>query len=418
MKAAPGNPLSVSTKRSILACFVLLCSAAAAQVAADEDCIVTIVATVPDNTPTLYLAGNHPSLGRWKPDGIQMEGTGRERTTRFAVPMGTDLEYKFTLGSWEREALGPSGMVMPNFKVRISGNTELRHEVPSFKKEVSAYLDDWQNSGVLGRLVYWRDVASEYLGAARHVSIWLPPGYDEDLGRRYPVLYMSDGQNLFDPRIANTGTDWGVDEAVVDLVDEEAIEPIIVVGIWSTAARGREYSPWHLAPQYARFLIEELMPRVDSEFRTMTDAAHTAHMGSSMGGLLSYYLAMHHPTEFGAGGCLSTHFPLSEEVAARIMRGVDRPEKPDATPYVLRDIEGGLTVPPGTRLWFDYGTKGLDSEYGPTHDAVRQWLVQQQRIDGTDFVIRCYEEADHNEASWRERLGDPLRFLFESRAAD
>ena len=91
-----------------------------------------------------------------------------------------------------------------------------------------------------GRLVYWTDVSSAFLGPKRHVEIWLPPGYDDNPTTRYPVLYMHDGQNLFDPRIANTGVDWGVDEAVVKLVTQGVIPPIIVVGVWSTSARSKD----------------------------------------------------------------------------------------------------------------------------------------------------------------------------------
>ena len=149
---------------------------------------------------------------------------------------------------------------------------------------------------------------------------------------------------------------------------------MIVVGAWSTDERGPEYSPWHGAPEYARFLIEELMPRVNAEFRTLTGPENTAHMGSSMGGLLSFYLVTYHPEAFGSCGCVSTHFPLSERVWAQVGYGEDG-EALDETPFILRDIEAGLTVPQGARYWFDYGTEGLDGEYGPTHETVREWLL-------------------------------------------
>jgi enterochelin esterase-like enzyme len=246
----------------------------------------------------------------------------------------------------------------------------------------------------------------------RHVEVWLPPGYDADPSRRYRVLYMHDGQNLFDPRIANTGVDWGVDEAVMDLVEKDVIPPIIVVGVWSTAERGPEYSPWHRAPDYARFLIEELMPRVNAEFRTLTGPENTAVAGSSMGGLLSFNLVTHHPDVFGTCACMSTHFPLSEAMFADYFGAVVKTARPDETPYIIRDIEAGLTVPRGVRYWFDYGSRGLDSEYGPSHEAVRSWLLEQGRVEGEDFVVRRYEGADHNETSWRARLRDPLTFLF------
>ncbi len=371
---------------------------------------------MPAGTGAVYLAGSLPRLGPWRADGIAMTGTGRERVASVTAPPGTTLEYKFTLGTWEREALSATGTVPPNNRLVLTKDTVLTHEVTGFKKDQREYIADWRGSGVKGRLVYWTDVSSAFLGPKRHVEIWLPPGYDEHPAMRYPVLYMHDGQNLFDPRIANTGVDWGVDEAVTRLVSQGVMPPIIVVGVWSTSARGREYSPWHDAPKYARFLIEELMPRVDREFRTRTGPANTAAMGSSMGGLLSFYLVTRHPDVFGACGCVSTHFPFSEKVAAQ---GLSQPppSAPDTTPYVIRDIREGLTAPPGVRYWFDYGTSSLDSAYGPSHAAVRRWLLSQGRVEGRDFVVRRYEGATHNEASWRARLGDVLTFLYGTRTA-
>jgi enterochelin esterase-like enzyme len=289
------------------------------------------------------------------------------------------------------------------------------HEVTRFKPDPREYLADWRGSGVEGRLVYWTNVPSAFLGPTRPVVVWLPPGYDSSSATRYPVLYMHDGQNLFDPRLAYTGVDWGVDEAVARLVRRGVMPPVIVVGVWSSSERGSEYSPWHGAPRYARFMIEELMPRVNREFRTLTGPANTAVMGSSMGGLLSFYLVMHHPEVFGACGCVSTHFPLSEAVVVQVFRDSSATGTPDTVPYILLDIAAGARVPPGTRYWFDYGTTGLDSTYAPTHTAVRTLLLGQGLVEGRDFVVRRYDGATHNEASWRARLMDPLTFLFGRR---
>jgi predicted alpha/beta superfamily hydrolase len=377
-----------------------------------EYCTATIRARVPEGTGTLYLAGNLPELGPWKADALPMDGEGSERIARVRALRGTAFEYKFTLGSWDREALGPSGTVPPNNHLLIDGDTEALHTITGFKKDPKEYIADWKGSGVMGRLVYWTDIASAFLGPTRHVEIWLPPGYDDDPSARYPVLYMHDGQNLFDPRIANTGVDWGVDEAVIRLVGRGIIPPIIVVGVWSTAERGPEYSPWHRAPDYARFLVEELIPQVNAEFRTLVGPQNTAVAGSSMGGLLSFYLVTYHPDVFGVCGCISTHFPLSEAMVAQYFPDVVTSENADETPYVMRDIEAGLSVPSGVRYWFDFGTQGLDGEYQPTHEAVREWLLGQGLVEGDDFVVRRYEGADHNEASWRARLDDALTFLF------
>lgn len=378
-------------------------------------CTVTLRVTVPEGTGTVYLAGSLSVLGPWRPDGRALSGDGRERSTQLLVPPGTTFEYKLTLGSWDREAVGYAGSVPPNYRLAVTADTTVRHEIGGFKRDVREYMADWRGSGVLGRLVYWTDVRSRFLGPARTVEIWLPPGYDSSGSRRYPVLYMSDGQNLFDPRIANTGTDWGVDEAVVRLVRRGVMPPVIVVGVWNSAERSREYSPWHGAPQYARFLIEELMPRVNREFRTLTGPANTAVMGSSMGGLLSYYLVAYRPEAFGACGCLSTAFLLSEAWAVRNLGVAPAGGAVDTTAYIVRDIEHGFRVPRGTRYWFDYGGLGIDSVFGPSHDVVRAWLLRQGLAEGRDFVVRRYPEATHNEASWRARLDDVLTFLYGGR---
>ena len=401
-------------RRALLG-LALTASAGARTGQARDCCTATIRVQVPPGTGPVYLTGSLPELGPWHPDGRLLTGDGVERSTTIAAPAGTSLEYKFTLGSWDREAVLASGATPPNYRLVLDRDTTVAHVIPGFKPGVRAYMADWRGSGVLGRLVYWTDVPSRFLGPTRNVEVWLPPGYDSTGTARYPVLYMSDGQNLFDPRIAFTGVDWGVDEAVVRLVRQGLIPPIIVVGAWSTSARGAEYSPWHDAPKYARFLIEELMPRVNREFRTLTGPANTAVMGSSMGGLLSYYLVSHHPDVFGACGCMSTHFPLSEAVAAQLLGIGPTTATPDTVPYIVRDIAAGAKVPPGTRYWFDHGTLGLDSSYAPTYAAVRNWLLGQGLVEGRDFVIRTYDGATHNEASWRARLADPLLFLFGPR---
>ena len=404
----------------VLALLVLVTSCASDESAEGETrsdaecCTVTIRAIVPEGTGLLYLTGSLPELGPWAPDGLAMTGDGAERTVRVHAELGTEFEYKFTLGIWDDEALGPDGLVPDNHRLVIDGDIETLHKISAFKDPMR-WIEDVEASGVEGRLIYWTDFESEHLGPTRHVEIWLPPEYDENPAVRYPVLYMSDGQSLFDPRISASGVDWGVDEAVVRLVEQGVIPPIVVVGAWSSVDRGREYSPWHGAPDYARFLKEELMPRVDAEFRTLTGPENTAVMGSSMGGLLSYYLVTFHPDAFGACGCESTHFPLSEAVVAEYFEEFDTPDDPDETPYVVRDIESGLQVPPGARYYFDYGTEGLDAEYGPTHEAVRQWLLGQGLVEGEDFVVREYEGADHNEAAWRARIDDPLTFMFGGR---
>ena len=273
-------------------------------------------------------------------------------------------------------------------------------------------IEDPDGAGIPGQLLYIKDVGSAFLKHERTVAVWLPPGYSEASDRRYPVLYMHDGQNLFDPRTAYGGNTWGVAETITTLVDEGAMEPVIVVGAFNSPLRAYEYSPWHGAPAYARFLIEELKPMIDDRFRTLPDRENTVVMGSSMGGLLSYYLVSNHPDVFRGCGCVSTHFILSEAMVARYVKGGDADGDADETPYILNDIANGATVPDNVQYWFDYGTEGLDGSYEPTHVAVQAWLDEQALTSPEHFVVRKYDGADHNEGSWRARLADPMRYLF------
>jgi S-formylglutathione hydrolase FrmB len=194
---------------------------------------------------------------------------------------------------------------------------------------------------------------------------------------------------------------------------------VIVVAAFSTDGRAREYSPWDGAPDYARFLIEELMPRVNGKFRTLKGPANTAAMGSSMGGLLSFYLCWKNPESFGLCGCVSTHFPYNQLVMEEFAPGSSKqralPPGPEDWPLIGREIANGAKMPKGVRLYFDYGTEGLDAMYEPVQKRVDEWLVGQGFKEGTDFVSRKVQGATHNEAAWRARMDDPLAFLFGKR---
>lgn len=246
--------------------------------------------------------------------------------------------------------------------------------------------------------------------ALRHVDVWLPPGYDEATARRYPVLYLHDGQNLFLPELSNTKIDWGVDEAIVDLMREDGFDGAIVVGVWCTPDRLREYMPQkpparsllarfaHLpgkSPQsdaYLRFLVGEVKPFIDATYRSQPGPDHTFITGSSMGGLVSLYAVIEYPDVFGGAGCLSTHWPIcGHEMAADMVRALP---------------------PPGShRLYFDYGTATLDAQYEPYQRRVDELLAASGWTHGQDWLTMKFEGAEHNEAAWRARLHIPLRFL-------
>ena len=144
---------------------------------------------------------------------------------------------------------------------------------------------------------------------------------------------------------------------------------------------------------YLRFLVEELKPWVDANLPTLPGSAHTAVMGSSMGGLISLYALCHYPQVFGLAGCLSTHFPIGAGQIEEWMRD-------------------NLPQPGSHRLYFDFGGRGGDREYGVHHLRVRSFLDGLGWRDGSDYLIRRFPDATHNERAWRKRLHVPLRFLF------
>lgn len=422
-------------RRSVLACltFIASCVSAPAEPPLQD---VLIRARVPDDTGAVYLAGNTEALGPWTADGLLMQGSGEERIARLRLPMGTELEFKFTLGSWAREGLGPSGMVMPNNRLTVDGDEDVTIDVPGFKQDSRVYIEDWPGSGVIGRLDYWLDVSSQHLEMPRHVEIWLPPHYDQQPDARFGVLYMHDGQNLFDPRIANTGVDWGVDEAIMSLVEDGAIAPVIVVGIWSTDLRRREYAPEGvlalvdaevqarladefpndlLADEYLRFVVEELKPRVDASYRTRPEREATFVAGSSMGGLISLYAIAEYPETFAGAAGLSMHWPtgISRE---NIFDNAQTWRPIIAGAYQRYVAQSGLDANLH-RLWFDHGGLNLDSLYGPYQLAMQPVFEAQGFRLGASLEMRVYPGTDHNEAAWRARLREPLMFLLQDRTA-
>jgi len=281
-----------------------------------------------------------------------------------------------------------------------------RHAPPAGWSEVSG-------PGVVGRLLRYRDWPAKGL-KPRHVDVWLPPGYDVDHAARYPVVYLHDGQNLFDPATGYGGQEWGFDEVVTAMVQDGRLQPAILVGLWNTPDRWREYlpqqpvaglravatgiggrvdvtEPW-LGDTYLQFLVDEVKPQVDRAFRTKPDAANTFVMGSSMGGLASLYAISRHPTVFGGAAAISTHWPAADGATI---------------PWFAAHLPDRATH----RVWMDHGTTTLDSLYPPLQARMDAAFRAAGWQAGTQFVSRAYPGAAHDERSWRARLHEPLAFL-------
>jgi predicted alpha/beta superfamily hydrolase len=266
--------------------------------------------------------------------------------------------------------------------------------------------------GVTGTVLRYADMPSAYV-AKRNVDVWLPPGYAKDSAQRYPVLYMHDGQNLFDPATSYGKVDWAVDEAMTRLIGQGEVREAIVVGVWNTPKRRDEYMPQRpvhgkikfnvpgaedldatdiISDRYLEFLVKELKPFIDATYRTLPGRADTLVMGSSMGGLISQYAMSQYPDVFGGAGCVSTHWPAGNGIA-------------------LDDFAAHLPDPATHKYWFDYGTATLDALYEPYQQRADEILRKAGYVAGQNWITRKFEGAEHSEKAWRLRVDQPLVFL-------
>ena len=249
------------------------------------------------------------------------------------------------------------------------------------------------------------DFRSQFLPSARKVLVYLPPGYERDTSRRYPVLYLHDGQNLFDGATSFiAGKEWRVDETAEQLITSGAVEPLIIVGIYNTGEqRMAEYTqtpdPKYGGGQadlYGRLLVEELKPRIDAEYRTRPDAASTGLGGSSLGGLVSLYLGLKHPNVFGRLAVVSPSVWWSNRA-------------------ILKTV-ADLRAKTGQRIWVDIGTKEGKEATADTR-RLRDALTAEGWRIGRDLKYLEARGAEHNEAAWAARFGEILRFLYPAERA-
>lgn len=279
-----------------------------------------------------------------------------------------------------------------------------------------------------GRLVDLGTVQSRHADP-RRVTVWLPFTYRPG-GPRHAVLYMHDGQNLFDPDTGYGGMEWKVDETLERLIREKSVRPTIVVAVWNTPKRLREYVPakafGHLPSEYMdrvralyggdplsdgylKFIVQELRPMIARRFRVRTDRSNTAIMGSSMGALISLYAINDYPAVFGAAGMVSTHWPLF--VPAEGAKAISDEEYEIVSAAFERYLAPALPSPRSHKLYFDYGSETLDSVYARYQQRIDAVVARRGYRRGVNWISRGFPGHAHNELSWASRLEIPLRFL-------
>jgi predicted alpha/beta superfamily hydrolase len=407
-------PIIQRVTRRLLLVLTQLCGivAVGSCLAADNEVVkVDFYVTVPADTApdaTIYLAGNLGEVGGWKADGVALNrlDTG-EYHAQLQLPRGRTLEYKVTRGSWETVEKGVAGEELHNRTLSLDADKLQRVQVAAWRSAVptTSGAVAVRKSTVTGDVRVHEGFKSKHLVNSRRLLVYLPPEYEKDKSQRYPVLYMHDGQNLFDDATSFAG-EWHADETAEALIKEGKIPPLIIVGIENAGGeRVDEYTPVTSRGEggrgalYAKFVVEEVKPFIDQAYRTRPDRASTGVGGSSLGGLISLYIVKQYPDVFGR--CAAVSPSLWWNLG-----------------QFLAEAQADATWARGTRIWLDMGTKE-DEENA---------IVSQMRINdctdlarsleraglkpAQDFTWRKIEGAGHNEAAWAERFDDVLIYLY------
>lgn len=264
---------------------------------------------------------------------------------------------------------------------------------------------------------------------ARNVDIWLP--YEYSNKEKYAVLYMHDGQMLFDASITWNKQEWNVDEVASKLITENKTKKFIVVGIWNNGAkRHPEYFPQKpyesltqiekdtvtsqlqkagrskdvftpISDSYLKFIVTELKPYIDKTFSTKKDRKNTFIAGSSMGGLISMYAICEYPNIFGGAACLSTHWP-----------GTFSTKNNPIPNAFISYLKNNLPNPKKHKIYFDYGDQTLDAMYKPFQEKV-DIVMNEKGFTEKNWITKYFPGKDHSEKSWAERLDIPFTFLLK-----
>ncbi len=284
-------------------------------------------------------------------------------------------------------------------------------------------------SVVAGRIERIDSFPSKFI-SARNVDVWLPEDYTPD--KKYAVLYMHDGQMLYDTAAGWNKQSWDVDDVITKLLNEHAIRDVIVVGVWNGGkTRHPDYfpqKPYEALSQveqdtitaqlqragrtkdvfkpesdnYLKFLVKELKPFVDRKYSTFTNRSNTFIAGSSMGGLISMYAICEYPKIFGGAACLSTHWP-----------GIFAMDNNPIPQAFLNYMSKNLPNSKKHKIYFDYGDQTLDAMYPPLHPAVDS-VMKLKGFAVENWVTKFFPGENHSEKAWNKRLDIPMLFLLKN----
>ena len=338
----------------------------------------------------VFVTGGNPALGSWSPDGLPLTRVDDDLWSAVIdLPADQVIEFKITRGAWATESLTKDGTIAPNFELAPSDDDEAKITVLHWKDRQPPPAPK-----IVGLYKIHDAFHSEFLRFDRKVIVWLPPSYEKKPKRRYPVLYMHDGQQVFDPQTSTHGQDWEVDEWCQKLIKENQLKEIIVVATYCTEDRFPEYDPAQIGEDYVQFMVEELKPFIDKEYRTLKGRNNTAVAGASMGGTISFYLAWTRPDVYFGAACLSPAFKFKDN-----QKDLDLVRDADKAP----DIKVFLSCGQGDEL---------EEELIVGMREMAELLRSKKFRDHKNLLVTEDPKAQHNEAAWRDITDQWLTFLF------
>ncbi len=364
---------------------------------------IQIIVSVPNSTPDnekICITGNTNQLSNWDGAGIPLEEIGPNLYSYSgSFPIGQNIEFKFTRGSFASVEKTSQGLEIQNRQLKIYENNKVH------KAFVEAWADQLgdQNSNnkpnITGNYKILKNIPSKYLKPIRTVVVWLPETYNHTEAQkyRYPVIYMHDGGNLFDPGTSFGGMDWGVDEAMHEGTKAGYLKDAIVVGVYNTVDRMSEYTPFpdpkHKGgngENYAKFMVKELKPLIDSKFRTLPDRENTFIGGSSLGGLISLYIGISRPKVFSGIIAMS---PSIWWANGGIINWL---------------LENKVSEFDG-KIWVDMGTR--EGEEAIEFSRKLSQTIKSECPAYTGLIYKEFTGGTHSEGSWRQRIHLPLKLF-------
>lgn len=280
---------------------------------------------------------------------------------------------------------------------------------------------------IAGTLKRYDSFPSKYV-TARNVDVWLPENYSTD--KKYAVLYMHDGQMLFDAGATWNKQAWDADDIATYLLRENKIRDVIIVGIWNGGqTRHADYFPQKpfkslsqaekdsiyaaarsngaavfnsykiQSDNYLKFIVKELKPFIDKNYAVHKGRSHTFIAGSSMGGLISMYAICEYPKVFGGAACLSTHWP-----------GIFSMENNPVPNAFFSYLKKHLPNPKTHKIYFDYGDATLDALYPPLQQKADE-IMKEKGFTSANWLTKYFPGEEHSEKAWHKRLAIPLTFL-------